>query len=418
MGKLMYTPMFTRPVNPDFTGMFEDSIDYENFLSKKGTPAQEDFYRRRDGYAKAMRELAQEAFDKNPNAPNNYHLPLTTQQAYGEARQMEAELDSKLVPIHKRKIFATPGNINSADMKVRDYSLPGLFYADPNSGPLYMDDGLENGRGNRILVKRDLSNADANGAYYGNMNALQNQKIWKRQDGALALPPIVGDRLSNMEASNVAGNVASYRNMQSALTDWKSYLDRDNWANSYYREQTSPSTKRKDAAIIKAAYEQANGDPQAAFMMALESGELSAYGKAALGSMIGYFNPSNIDNNTRLTLRDNDAARFFNATRDAENLASQYYTFDDSRATYSPKFYDPEDPDNLKGNPNGISYDDYMRQSAANDLRLSDRAKAAISQNQYARGGHLRTPNTIRSRNGLKMRRADDLGSADYDIYF
>lgn len=343
MGKLMYTPMFTRPVNPDFTGMFEDSIDYENFLSKKGTPAQEDFYRRRNEYAKAMRGLAQEAFDKNPNDPNNYHLPLTTQQAYGEARQMEAELDSKLVPIHKRKIFATPGNINSADMKVRDYSLPGLFYADPNSGPLYMDDGLGDGRGNRILVKRDLSNADANGAYYGNMNALQSQKIWKRQDGALALPPIVGDRLSNMEASNVAGNVASYRNMQSALTDWKSYLDRDNWANSYYREQTSPSTKRKDAAIIKAAYEQANGDPQAAFMMALESGELSAYGKAALGSMIGYFNPSNIDNNTRLTLRDNDAARFFNATRDAENLASQYYTFDDSRATYSPKFYDPED---------------------------------------------------------------------------
>ena len=39
----------------------------------------------------------------------------------------------------------------------------------------------------------------------------------------------------------------------------------------------------------------------------------------------------------------------------------------------------------------------------------------------FAQGGRIKVkpaPNTIRSRNGLKMRRADDLGSADYDIYF
>ena len=418
MGNLKYTSMFTRPVNPDFTGMFKDSIDYKNFLSNMGNPARKDAQRRVQEYADTMDRMEAEAYKNHPKDIPTNHMPLTWQQAYDDAMQMEAELGSELVPTHKRKVFATPGNINSADMRVRDYSLPGLFYAAPNSGPLYMDDGLGNGRGNRILVKRDLSNADANGAYYGNMNALQSQKIWEGQDGVLALPPVVGDRLSNMKASRVAGNIASSRNMQSALTDWMSYLDRDNWANSYYGQQTNPLTKQKDAKIIKAAYEKAGGDIQTAFRLALGSEALSAYGEKALGSLVGYFNPSNIEMGERLNLRMNDIARFFNATRDAENLASQYYTFDDSRATYSPKFYDPEDPDNSKGDPNGISYDDYMRQSAANDLRLSDRAKAAISQNQYAHGGHLRTPNTIRSRNGLKMRRADDLGSADYDIYF
>ena len=60
----------------------------------------------------------------------------------------------------------------------------------------------------------------------------------------------------------------------------------------------------------------------------------------------------------------------------------------------------------------------YRLGSRAADLRAQKAAERQQADIQLARGGHLRTPNTIRSRNGLKMRRADDLGSADYDIYF
>ena len=60
----------------------------------------------------------------------------------------------------------------------------------------------------------------------------------------------------------------------------------------------------------------------------------------------------------------------------------------------------------------------YQLGSRAADLRAQKAAERQQADIQLARGGHLRTPNTIRSRNGLKMRRADDLGSADYDIYF
>ncbi len=413
MGKLNYKNAYTRPINPDYTGMFD--------RVRKWKPLSDEQTARANRYAD-LRKAEEDEMYKTTNVPVT-HMPLTRQQAYDDAYQMEQEFNNFLRPTYQRKVFAEPGNINSSDLKVRDYSLPAVFYASPDAGQLYMDDGI-NGKGREgVPVRRDLSNADANASYYTYEDSApsHSKRVWGAERTDLGLAPMIADRLNNAFPKKLAGQIASKRNMLSAFNDWTSYLRHNSWANSYYdmasqAGESSILKKQRDAQILSAALGQAGGDLSTAFRLAL--GKMSSYGQDALNSMIGYFNPSEVPEDDRLVLRTNDAARFFNATRDAEDLASKYYTFDDSRATYAPKFYDPLDPDNLQGRATGISYDDYMRQSAANDLRLSDRAKAAISQNRYARGGHLRTPNTIRSRNGLKMRRADDLGNSDYDIYF
>ncbi len=56
--------------------------------------------------------------------------------------------------------------------------------------------------------------------------------------------------------------------------------------------------------------------------------------------------------------------------------------------------------------------------SRAADLRAQKAAEREQAAVKFARGGHLRTPKTIRSSNGIKMHRAEGLGGADYDIYF
>ncbi len=411
MGKLNYKNAYTRPINPDYTGVFD--------RVQKWQPLSDEQIARANKYADRRMAEEDEAY-RNGNVPVT-HVPLTRQQAYDDAYKMEQEFNNFLRPTYQRKVFAEPGNINKSDLKVRDYTLPGLFYAAPDAGTLYMDDGVNGGSRVQVPVSRDLSNADANASYYADLSASQRDKILKGEKGVLGLPPMVSDRLDNSTPKRLARQIAANQNMQSAFEDWMSYLDRESWANSYYdmANQAGESpilTKRRDAQILSAALDETGGDLPTAFRLA--SGRLSSYGRSAINSMIGYFNPSQIPQKDRNDLLINDFARFFNATRDAEDLASKYYTFDNSRATYAPKFYDPLDPDNSQGRANGLSYDDYMRQSAANDLRLSDRAKAMMNQNSFARGGRLRTPNTIRSRNGLKMRRAEDLGGTDYDIYF
>ncbi len=408
MGKLNYKSMYTRPVNPDYTGMFDQV--------RRWQPLTDEQRERVNRYANFMEENDKEAFEHKDDFAKDRHFALTKQQAYDDAYQMEQESNNFLRPTYQRRAFAEPGNINRSDLKVRDYSLPGLFYAAPDAGTLYMDDGVSMKGRTAVPVERDLSNADANASYYADLSEKQNGKIWQAKDGSLSLPPMISDRLSNMKAKRVAGNIASDLNMRSAFTDWMSYLDRNSWANTSYDLKTDPMSQRRDAKIISNAYNEAGGDLRTAFLLAYK--DVSYYGKRALDAMIGYFNPSIIPMDDRRNLRMNDAARFFNATRDAEDLASRYYTFDDGRATSEPLFYDPLDPDNAQGSPNGISYDDYMRQSAAADLRLSDRAKEMMRPNSYARGGHLRTPKTIRSSNGIKMHRAEGLGGADYDIYF
>ncbi len=398
--------MYTRPANPDYTGMFDQV--------RKWQPLTDEQRQRAKSYADYM-HASYKADEKSGLIPED-QIPVTWRQAYDDAYQMEQESNNFLRPTYQRRVFAEPGNINRSDFKVRDYSLPGLFYAAPDAGTLYMDDSV-NGRGRTAVpVKRDLSNADANASYYADLSERQNGKIWQAKDGSLSLPPMISDRLSNMKAKRVAGNIASAQNMRSAFANWMSYLDRDSWARTSYDMATDPATKQKDARVLSAALEQAGGDVSKAYVLSL--GNLSAYGQKAVDAMIGYFNPSQIPTEDRIQLNENDAARFFNATRDAEDLASRYYTFDDGRATSEPLFYDPLDPDNAQKSPNGISYDDYVRQSAAADLRLSDRAKEMMRPNSYARGGHLRTPKTIRSSNGIKMHRAEGLGGADYDIYF
>ncbi len=74
---------------------------------------------------------------------------------------------------------------------------------------------------------------------------------------------------------------------------------------------------------------------------------------------------------------------------------------------------------------NGISDREASRKQAlANISAVFNQIGAkqqAYGGRLFAQGGRIKVkpaPNTIRSRNGLKMRRADDLGNADYDIYF
>lgn len=257
------------------------------------------------------------------------------------------------------------------------------------------------------LLNRDLSNLRG----MDSIITKQDYINWlKGRTSLLSSKGIPYDSLykypSVATAKSAGRYVADYDRLRNAMADWRETLKGDIFLDGFYDQYNHPGTdydewsRREDSRKMRKALDASNGDVEKAWKLIVSGNPDYAITDGAynaLSNMIGYdYRVDSLHDYTGL--RGKTIDRFFNSHK----AALDNYDVDNSRPSFDPYYsYDKED------------YDISMKQQAANDIVLRPNG-----QNQYARGGHLRTPNTIRSRNGLKMRRADDLGSADYDIYF
>ena len=348
--------------------------------------------------------------------PDELVLPILRQNSNADANDYLQSLPATMaLPYGMRR-----GNINPEDIQETPYRNKvtswyanhpnGIVYATKNPDEFYLneafpvDPNLSNYRkGYNLATDKAVEQAMRTGRHVLGSDYDMEYNIKYPQ--------------ADVHTPTEAGKyIADYNRLKNAISDWRAALKNSPYLDSFYDQANGTDdswklwNRGKDAKLMEQALIDCNGDVERAFEKIIDANYgVSDGAYNAIMNMIGY--DENIkeiqkDRTSRgdiNKLRRQTAQRFFNAY----NAARSNYDIDGSRPSSNANYYYDKE-----------AYDDYMRQSAANDLRLSDRAKAAISQNQYARGGHLRTPNTIRSRNGLKMRRADDLGSADYDIYF
>ncbi len=207
----------------------------------------------------------------------------------------------------------------------------------------------------------------------------------------------------DVSTAAAAGNfIADYQRMHDAMSDWTTFLRGSQYMDSFYDQMDLPGSvyndwdRRDDARKMALALSESNGDVESAFQKVVDGKyRVSDGAYNALLAMMGYdINPDK--NYDARGLETKTVGRFFNGV----NAARDNYDIDDSRPSSDAYYgYDQD------------AYNTYMREQAARDFKYRDGLK-------YARGGHLRTPKTIRSSNGIKMHRAEGLGGADYDIYF
>ena len=310
-----------------------------------------------------------------------------------------------------RKPYKVLGNINPNDTQPSPYRNKVRSWY--NNHPYEWEDLVripydkESDTSAHELINRDLSN-------YRHSDYVLTKKGYndflKKRISLLGAESVPNDheyKYPSVATTKRAGQyVADYNRLRNAFKDWRGALKGDSYLDSFYDKFNLPGTdyddwsRSEDARKMSKALAVCNGDVEKAWALVVsEDPEYAITPGAydAISNMVGYDEALD-DEYDYQGFRGKTIERFFNAY----NAALQNYDVDDSRPSYTPYYgYSQDD------------YDTHMKQQAARDIVLRPNG-----QNQYARGGHLRTPNTIRSRNGLKMRRADDLGSADYDIYF
>lgn len=152
---------------------------------------------------------------------------------------------------------------------------------------------------------------------------------------------------------------------------------------------------------------------------------MTAYGpNNADGSRQMYLitkSPANDGQNVRGTLRqinfNNDSTSVVAPLRGLQVDKTGHFKEDTSSwGASSNNGYDGTINNIINTRQNRGFYEDYMARKKAE----AEREKKAYGGRLYSRGGRIQTrpaPNSIRAQNGLKLRKADGMGSDEYDVY-
>ncbi len=333
--------------------------------------------------------------------------PILRQNSNADANTYLQSLPATMAFPYKMR-----GNINPEDIHETPYkNKVTTWYAEHPDSQLYgfVDKNLDR-LSDAIPIKEDQSNyrrsydivtdQDIDNAYRYNRSLMSVSGI----------PHNVPYQQADVSTPVEAGKyIADYNRLSNAMSDWKETLQNSSYLDSFYDEANGDDnsyklwSRDKDAKLMAQALADCNGDVEMAIeKIAKGYYNISDAAYNAVLNMAGYDidikkgRERDIDPKDVWRLKGQSFERFFNA----HNAARDNYDIDASRPSSDAYYgYDQD------------AYNAYIRDRAVRDFKYRDGLK-------YARGGHLRTPKTIRSSNGIKMHRAEGLGGADYDIYF